>query len=519
MTKLPENWALVEITEVLQPNNNGKPFQQGWSPQCEAVPASEGKWGVLRTTAIQHGEFWDHENKLLPDHLEPRPQIEIRPGDVLMTCAGPRSRCGVACLVERTRSKLMMSGKMYRFRPHPEALEPKYLAYFIQTSATQITIDRMKTGINDSGLNLTHDRFATLKIPVAPVNEQRRIVAKVEELFSELDAGLQSLKTARQQLRVYKHAVLKHAFEGKLTELSRTRHATSVEPASDLVVRTKKERDARYQMRLLQWNSHAGQGVGKPRPPSYAQPFSTEDESNLVPLPPNWCWAKLGDLFGVYVGATPSRNVPRYWEGDIPWVSSGEVRFSRIASTRESISREGLENTSTEVHPPGTVMLAMIGEGKTRGQASILDIDACHNQNTAAIRVSESDCVPEYLYYYLFYQYQITRTLGSGNNQKALNKDRVSNMSFPLAPVAEQRELVRILDSRISVIDQMAKDLESEIQKGNNLRQSILTEVFSGRLVAQDTNDEPVSLLLARVKAQMTVQEGRPKKNSRRQAA
>ena len=212
MTELPTSWARVTITDVLKPNSNGKPFQQGWSPQCEGVPAHEDQWGVLKTTAIQHGEFWDHENKRLPDHLEPRHQIEVKPGDVLMTCAGPRSRCGVVCLVERTRSKLMMSGKMYRFRPHPKVMNPKYLAYFIQTREAQLEIDRMKTGISDSGLNLTHDRFATLKVPVATVNEQRRIVAKIEELFFELDKGVESLKLTRNQIEILDQSILEHAF-------------------------------------------------------------------------------------------------------------------------------------------------------------------------------------------------------------------------------------------------------------------------------------------------------------------
>src|SRR5579875_21499 len=126
MSDLPKSWLQVPITEVLEPNSNGKPFQQGWSPLCLSTPAPEGRWGVLKTTAIQQGEFWPHENKELPDNLEPRPQIEVKPGDVLMTCAGPRSRCGIACLVERTQQKLMMSGKMYRFRPHPEVMRAKY---------------------------------------------------------------------------------------------------------------------------------------------------------------------------------------------------------------------------------------------------------------------------------------------------------------------------------------------------------------------------------------------------------
>ena len=132
MSEVPEGWAVTPIADVVALQGNGKPFQQGWSPQCENRPGDANEWAVLKTTAIQHGEFWPHENKALPEHLDPRPQIEVKVGDVLMTCAGPRSRCGVACLVKGTRSKLMMSGKMCRFRPHPEALDPRFLSVFLR---------------------------------------------------------------------------------------------------------------------------------------------------------------------------------------------------------------------------------------------------------------------------------------------------------------------------------------------------------------------------------------------------
>ena len=98
-----------------------------------------------------------------------------------------------------------------------------------------------------------------------------------------------------------------------------------------------------------------------------------------------------------------------------------EVAFCRIDSTKEKITTLGLSNTSTNIHPPGTVMLAMIGQGKTRGQVAILDINACHNQNTAALRVPDGFAVSEYLYFYLTNRYEETRKIGGGNNQQALN--------------------------------------------------------------------------------------------------
>lgn len=106
---------------------------------------------------------------------------------------------------------------MYQLRADLGLIERQFLELFLRESRTRKKIDEMKTGISDSGLNLTHDRFRTLSIPLPPLAEQKRIVAKIEELFSELDAGEESLRVARLQLGVYRQSLLKQAFEGKLT--------------------------------------------------------------------------------------------------------------------------------------------------------------------------------------------------------------------------------------------------------------------------------------------------------------
>ena len=296
MTNLPSSWALLKIIDVLVPNENGKPFQQGWSPQCEKYPAASNEWGVLKTTAIQEGEFWEHENKKLPNGLEPKPHLGVKNGDILMTCAGPRSRCGVTCFVKRSRDKLMISGKMYRFRCDPDLAYSQYLEHFLHSRESQYKIDRMKTGINDSGLNLTHGRFSELDVPLAPKNEQHRIVAKIEELFSELDKGVESLETARTQIMVYRQAVLKHAFEGKLTARLREENKDKLETPEQLLVRIKLERAARYERQLQEWKAavkewEESDKSGK-KPPSLSKLKEISrlslDETRSLPVPRRW---------------------------------------------------------------------------------------------------------------------------------------------------------------------------------------------------------------------------------------
>jgi type I restriction enzyme, S subunit len=154
----------------------------------------------------------------------------------------------------------------------------------------------------------------------------------------------------------------------------------------------------------------------------------------------------------------------------------------------------------------------MIGEGKTRGQAAILDIEAGNNQNSAAIRVSEAGYPPEYIFWFLVSEYERTRTVGSGNNQPALNKQRVRNLCFPLAPLSEQKKIAAQLEQTMSVTSSLKGQIKQSLVRAARLRQAILKKAFEGKLVPQDPNDEPASVLLERIRASQTVPRTRARK-------
>lgn len=369
-------------------------------------------------------------------------------------------------------------------------------------------------------LELSGKAFGLLPIPLPPLNEQKRIVAKIEELFSELDNGIAALKTAREQLKVYRQAVLKHAFEGNLTEKWREENKDKLESPEQLLARIQQEREARYQQQLEEWktavlaweaNGKEGKKPGKPKEFTKQGEIGAGSEIGFD-IPETWKSMLMGHVFSVHVGATPSRKKNEFWNGDIFWVSSGEVAFCEIYKTVETITTEGYENASTEIHQDGTVLLAMIGEGKTRGQAAILRVPAAHNQNTAAIRVSEVGLPPEYIYYFFQYQYEQTRRVGSGNNQKALNKNRVASIQFPLCSVEEQMAVVQALSEKLSFVENLDNELNVQLAKAETLRQSILKKAFSGQLVPQDPHDAPASELLARIKAEKAAESAKNKK-------
>ncbi len=206
---LPPGWATTHMEDLLEPLEDGRTLHQGWSPQCEKVARRiDDDWGVLKTTAIQPGTFLPEHNKHLPTHLLPRPLIEVRDGDLLITSAGPRARCGIACLVRSTPPHLMISGKMYRFRVPKRHIAARFVESYLQSAKAQNEIEYMKTGISDSGLNLTQERFKRLTVPVAPLAEQRRIVAAIEEQFSRANAAEVLLRRVARRIAILRQSVL-----------------------------------------------------------------------------------------------------------------------------------------------------------------------------------------------------------------------------------------------------------------------------------------------------------------------
>jgi type I restriction enzyme S subunit len=404
---------------------------------------------------------------------------------------GPTNLCPESACIGRGLAALRSLG----------GCAPRYILYALRNSQAQLAAQ----GAGSTFEAITGDQLRAHRIPIAPKEEQHRIVEEIEKQFTRLDDAVAALKRVQANLKRYRASVLKAACEGRLVpteaELAR-KEGRGYESGEQLLARILKERRAKWEADWLAKTIAAAKPLRNDDWRSkYLEPPAPET-TGLARLPEGWIWCSLGQLFEVCVGATPSRAHLEYWNGDIPWVSSGEVAFCRIRSTRERITRLGLRNSSTGVCPPGTVLLGMIGEGKTRGQAAILDIAACNNQNSAAIRVADAGLPPDYLYRYLEGQYERTRTLSSGGNQPALNKKRVQDMLVPLPPLMEQHRIAQELERRLSVADGLLVEVTKGLARGGTLRQSILTFAFQGKLVPQDSNDAPASVLLERIRAE-----------------
>lgn len=389
-------------------------------------------------------------------------------------------------------------------------IDPDFVLYWI--IANEKVIQDLGSGTTVSGIRL--ETLNTLPLLVPPSAEQTRIVKKLEELFSDLDAGVAELKAAQNKLGQYRQSLLKAAVGGELTAAWRAEHAKrgeTLETGAQLLERILARRRRHWEEKELVKFKEQGKTPPKGWTDKYPEPVRP-DITNMPELPEGWVWASLGLCFHVEVGATPSRKNPDYWNGDIPWVSSGEIQFSRIGSTREHISTLGLNNSSTQVNPKGSVLLGMIGEGRTRGQVSILDIDAANNQNCAAIWVPETQIKPEYVYFWLWSRYDETRRGSSGNNQPALNKSVVEKIPIPLPPPDEIDTIVDLLVSALRNISDQEHSVQQSLKQAEAQHKNILHSAFSGQLVPQDPDDEPASVLLERIRIERAEREKQPKK-------
>ena len=352
----------------------------------------------------------------------------VQPGDVLLCKINPRiNRVWIVGEQQDSRRPQLASPEYLVLRTRNADLG-RYLLWYLRSPGFREWIKLSVEGATGSHTRAKSRPILNQLISVPSLNEQRRIVAAIEEHLSRLDAADVSTGAAERRLGALSRQTLAGAING-------------------------------------------------------------------------WPERELGDFSRVFVGTTPSRRRPELWNGNVPWVSSGEVAFCRISTTRETISPEAVRS-SDRVHPAGTVLLGMIGEGKTRGQAAILDVAAAHNQNSAAIRLEPAVCLPEWLFYVFMARYEETRRVGSGGQQPALNGAKVGSLRIPVPPLDEQRRIVAEVEERLGAIDALRAAIERAQRKGAALRRSVLERAFRGELVSQDPSDEPASVLLDRINAE-----------------
>ncbi|OXC24602.1 restriction endonuclease subunit S [Lactobacillus crispatus] len=309
-------------------------------------------------------------------------------------------------------------------------IDNKYIYYAIKFSVP----DMYKRASGTTFKEISGTRFGETVIPLPPLEEQKRIVVKIEKLMPLVDEYAESYNRLQKIDNEFedklKQSVLQYAMEGKLVKQN-----PSDEPASELIKKIENEK-----AELVK--------EGKIKK-SKKLPAITDDEKPFD-IPDSWEWVRLGNIGDWGAGATPSRQHPEYYGGDVLWLKTGDLNDGVIQDTSEKITEAGVANSSVKVNQPGNILIAMYGA--TIGKLGIVGKTLVTNQACCG-------CTPFkgiynlYLFYYLLSARNRLIELGSGGAQPNISKTKIENFIFPLPPLEEQKRIVTKIEKIMNSIN------------------------------------------------------------------
>lgn len=500
---LPVGWTRATIAEVGKSVTGNTPSTQNQNNYGAFIP-------FVKPPQLTDSQI-DNTKEYLSEQGAKLSRV-LPPFSVLVSCIGNLGKIGI------NKVPVAFNQQINAIIPF-EGISATYLFYQAQSHAFRTQLESKATATTISIVN--KGSFETVFLNISPLNEQHRIVAKIEELFSELDQGIDNLKTAQAQLKVYRQALLKHAFEGKLTAEWRAQNADKLESASALQQRIQHAREQRYQQQLAKWQTNGKQG-SKPKAPKPIAPLTAEELAELPELPEGWCYFYAEELCDfITKGTTPSKEKLFENAGDVPFIKvynltkTGKLDFTIEPTFVSQETHNGFLNRS-KVYPSDVLMNIV---GPPLGKVSIVPNTHPEWNINQAIAIFRSEHIsPKLLSIYLSDE-RIVNSMMSKSKATAgqfnLTLEICRETIIPIFAEKEQTFLEALLDERISQIDQLDQTITTSLQQAEVLRQSILKKAFSGELVPQDPNDEPASALLARIRAEKEAQTSQQAKSGK----
>jgi len=515
--ELPDGWSLATLDDILVFVLGG---DWGKAPEYD-----EPNYTAVRCIRASEVPQWELERgksaalrKIKCSSLESR---ELRAGDIIVEASGggPDQPVGRTVLIDPMALAVnsdtpKICTNFFRLARPAKEMNSQYLNLFLRFFYESGEIVKFQAGSNNLR-NLKFKDYLTINVPVPPVAEQSRIAAKIEDLLSELDRGIESLRSIREQLKVYRRAVLKHAFEGSFTEKWREENKDKLETPEELLKRIQAERQTRYEKHIDEWKiavkawEEGGRDGRKPPKPK-KQTIATHSE---VPqdfseyCAKHWSWLKLSDVSDVSGGLTKNQKrqaLPKTMKYlRVANVYKDELKLDEIAEIGVT------DDEFRKLQLKAGDLLVVEGNGSIDqiGRLAMWtgEIAEIGHQNHL-IRVRPIDSI-ESRFILLFLLSPLGRKFvvkqaSSTSGLHTLSISKVSGLPIPVPCADEQQEIVRQIDRLLSNMQQVESEITDELLRCDALRISILRRAFSGQLVKQDPKDEPASKLLARIKAE-----------------
>lgn len=425
--EIPESWEWVRLSDVIDVRDGTHDTPRYVTEGIPLVTSKNLINGTIDFDNVKLISFEDAEK------INKRSNVDN--GDILFAMIGS---IGNPVLVKKDREFSIKNMALFK-TININLFNMEYLFWYLEKE--QDIMKKKATGGVQSFVSLSFLR--AYLIPIPPLAEQKRIVAKIEDLMPYIE----KYGTAHSKLEAFnkkfpedmQKSILQYAIQGKLVE-QREEDGT----AEELYKKIQEEKEKLVKEKKIK----------KEKPLAEI----TDDEVPFE-IPESWKWVRLGNLFSVSTGLTPAKTNPLFHEnGDIPWITSSQTGELKIEKANNFITKFAIENTNIKIYPKHTLLIAMYGQGKTRGQISELLIDATINQACAALEnIVAEENLRKYILYFQIYNYDVSRTGAEGSAQPNLNLDKVRNILVPLPPLEEQKRIVDKIEEMLPYCKQLVK--------------------------------------------------------------
>ena len=512
--KLPASWIKITISEIclVNPTVDKSKYADDLLVSFVPMPAVEAETGRIDVS----------ETKLFQSVK--KGYTPFQKDDVLFAKITPCMENGKMAVVPEVANDIAFGSTEFQVLRAFSGVLPKFIYYFVSSKMFRQDAEHNMAGAVGQR-RVPKPYLEQSDIPLPPLNEQYRIVAKIEELFSEIDKGVESLKTAKAQLQVYRQALLKHAFEGKLTAQWRADNPDKVVPAAELLRSIEQAREERYQQQLTDWQTaiekweFSGKDGKKPSKPKKIldiEQFSDAEKSLLPNLPDNWLWMRLAQIVEkIQIGPFGSLlHKEDYILDGIPLVNPVHIQAQKIIPhSNSTVSQEKIKELGIYRLKENDIVLGRRGEMGRCAVVNQLEDGWLCGSGSLYIRLLSIETSQFYCQVLSSRRVKDYLTDSSiGTTMDNLNQNILNNVPIPLCSTTELKVIEEELERQFLYVDRSLADIDLNLQKAEILRQSILKKAFSGQLVPQDPNDEPASELLKRIQAEKVERETTTKK-------
>ena len=486
---LPTGWIAVPLTDFVVTKSGNSKLIKG-KMHHEPAPS------LYQAYSASGADVWSDS-------------FEYDSAGVVVSAVG--ARCGKSFLA---KGKWVAVANTHVVLPFADAIDDKFLWYGLNNEDFWI-----KSGTAQPFVVVSKSFERLFAMP--PRVEQVRIVDKLEELLSGLEAGVAELKAAQKKLAQYRQSLLKAAVEGALTAEWRANNKPT-ETGAQLLERILQERRARWESKQLAKFKEQGKTPPKDWQKKYPEPVQP-DTTGLPELPSGWIWAS-GEQVCEFItkGTTPPKDLDIGSEKTIPFLrvtnltDSGELDLSDEVFVSEKTHSGFLARSAVF---PGDVLMNIVGP--PLGQVSVVPVTYPEwniNQAIAIFR-AVNGVLPSFICRYLLSpaaQQWLKARSKTTAGQTNLTLEVCRGLPIPLPTVAEQKKFLVAIESALGSIQQQEKSIEISLKQSTAQRQNILKAAFSGQLVPQDPSDEPASELLVRIRAERAAQQAVKKPRGRK---